>query len=119
VVLLELLTGRRPNDPGFGDATSIVEWVKGKIRIKEGIAEVLDQRVVASCSSGQKELILVLHLALFCTSRSPNDRPSMRDVVRILSAGEPARKTIVPQSLKQQTSCSSPQGNISPPFNLA
>eukprot|EP01018_Ginkgo_biloba_P002069 Gb_24543 [translate_table: standard] len=107
VVLLELLTGRRSVDSEFGDAINIVDWVRGKIQTKEGILQVLDQNVGASCSSVQEEMILVLRVALLCTTRCPADRPSMRDVVTMLSEAKPRRKTILNlnclQQLQQQT----------------
>ncbi|KAH9301060.1 hypothetical protein KI387_012643, partial [Taxus chinensis] len=58
VVLLEILTGRRSVDSEFGDAINIVDWVRAKIQTKEGILEVLDQNVGASCSSVQEEMML-------------------------------------------------------------
>ena len=52
----------------FGDAVNIVEWVRVKIRTKAGIVEALDCNVGASCSSVQEEMLLVLRIALLCTS---------------------------------------------------
>lgn len=105
VVLLELLTGRRPIDSQFGDAVNIVEWVRGKIRTKTGIVDALDSNVGASCSTVQEEMLLVLRIALLCTSRSPRDRPSMRDVVTMLAEAKPRRKSTFkePVSLKTST----------------
>ena len=42
VVLLELLTGKRPIEAEFGDGVDIVQWVRRKIQTKDGIVEVLD-----------------------------------------------------------------------------
>ncbi|KAJ7540903.1 hypothetical protein O6H91_10G035500 [Diphasiastrum complanatum] len=95
VVLLELLTGKRPAEPEFGDAVNIVEWVRSKVQTKEGVVEVLDANIGASCSSVQEEMMLLLRVALLCTSKSPRDRPSMRDVVTMLSEAKPRRKSII------------------------
>ena len=93
VVLLELLTGKRPIEPEFGDAVNIVEWVRGKVRCKAGIVDALDANVGASCTMVQEEMLLVLRIALLCTSRCPRDRPSMRDVVTMLAEAKPRRKS--------------------------
>ncbi|KAJ7551106.1 hypothetical protein O6H91_07G134200 [Diphasiastrum complanatum] len=95
VVLLELLTGKRPVEPEFGDAVNIVEWVRSKGQTQEGAIEVLDANIGAACSSVQEEMMLVLRVALLCTSRFPRDRPSMRDVVTMLSEAKPRRKGIM------------------------
>ena len=84
VVLLELLTGRKPMDPEFGEGVNIVDWVKEKFQTREGMAKILDQSVGVSSSIVQEEMMLVLRVTLLCTSRSPMDRLSMRDVVAML-----------------------------------
>lgn len=45
VVLLELLTGRQPMDPEFGEGVDIVDWVKERVQTKEGMEKILDQSV--------------------------------------------------------------------------
>lgn len=102
VVLLELLTGRRPIDAEFGEAVNIVEWVRSKMRSTTDIVDTLDANVGASCSTVQEEMLLVLRIALLCTSKSPRDRPSMRDVVTMLAEAKPRRKSTMkePASLK-------------------
>ncbi|MCO5598052.1 hypothetical protein L7F22_052142 [Adiantum nelumboides] len=111
VVLLELLTGRRPVDSEFGDAVNIV---RAKLRVgKRGWepvsvappaatnsscqaekpeAPLLDCNVGASCWWVREEMLLVLRIAILCTSRFPRDRPSMRDVVTMLAEAKPRRK---------------------------
>ncbi|KAJ7526780.1 hypothetical protein O6H91_16G023400 [Diphasiastrum complanatum] len=95
VVLLELLTGKRPVEPEFGDTVNIVEWVRHKAQTKELILEVLESTIGAACSSVQEEMMLVLRVALLCTSVVPKDRPSMRDVVTMLLEAKPRRKSII------------------------
>ncbi|KAG6545191.1 hypothetical protein Mapa_013303 [Marchantia paleacea] len=99
VVLLELLTGRQPVETtDFGESVNIVEWVTRKMASKEGLLEVLDPDVGSGCYSVQEEMIMVLRIALLCTSRLPKDRPSMRDVVTMLSEAQPRRKTAANES---------------------
>ncbi len=45
VVLLELLTGKRPIEAEYGDGIDIVQWVRRKIQTKDGVLEVLDPRM--------------------------------------------------------------------------
>ncbi|KAL4178681.1 hypothetical protein AMTRI_Chr13g116300 [Amborella trichopoda] len=92
VVLMEILSGRRSVESEFGDGNSIVDWVRSKIKTKEGVSEVLDKNVGASCGPVREEMMLVLRVALLCTARCPNNRPSMRDVVSMLQEAKPKRK---------------------------
>ncbi|KAL6530281.1 hypothetical protein OROHE_014634 [Orobanche hederae] len=92
VVLMELLTGKRSVDSEFGDGNSIVDWVKSTIKTKSNLIDVLDKNAGASCVSVREEMMLLLRVALLCTSRNPAERPSMRDVVSMLHAAEPKRK---------------------------
>ncbi|MCO5604578.1 hypothetical protein L7F22_058746 [Adiantum nelumboides] len=92
VVLLELLTGKRPIEAEYGDAVNIVEWVREKVQGgEEAVAEVLGGEG-AALSWIREEMTLVLRVALLCTSKAPIDRPSMRDVVTMLSEAKPRRK---------------------------
>ncbi|KAF5454302.1 hypothetical protein F2P56_023978 [Juglans regia] len=100
VVLLELITGKRPNDSSFGDDKDIVKWVleialsspdggTGEA-ISEGCSGVLDQLIdprMDSCSCDYEEIKKVLKVALLCISELPNKRPSMRKVVELLKVG--------------------------------
>ncbi|KAL4190770.1 hypothetical protein AMTRI_Chr07g26390 [Amborella trichopoda] len=95
VVLLELLTGRRPLDPEFGEGINIVEWVRAKLRNNRGVEEALDPNVGGLCKHVQEEMLLVLRIALLCTAKCPKDRPSMRDVLTMLGEAKPRRKSSV------------------------
>ncbi|KAJ8749059.1 hypothetical protein K2173_013666 [Erythroxylum novogranatense] len=92
VVLLELLTGKQPLDPEFGESVDIVEWIRRKIRDNRSLEEVLDPNV-GSCKHVQEEMLLVLRVALLCTAKLPKDRPSMRDVLTMLGEAKPRRKS--------------------------
>ncbi|EYU24944.1 hypothetical protein MIMGU_mgv1a0006911mg, partial [Erythranthe guttata] len=92
VVLMEILTGKRSVDSEFGDGNSIVDWIKSKIKTKNGLNDVLDKNAGASCAPVREEMMLLLRVALLCTSRNPADRPSMRDVLSMLHEAKPHRK---------------------------
>ncbi|XP_030509728.1 leucine-rich repeat receptor-like protein kinase TDR [Cannabis sativa] len=55
------------------------------------LTEVLKENEVDSNSSIEEEIKLVLEVALLCTS-SPNDRPSMEEVLKLLSGLNPQSK---------------------------
>ncbi|KAI9101462.1 hypothetical protein K1719_023944 [Acacia pycnantha] len=92
VVLMEILCGRRSVEAEFGDGNSIVDWVKSKIKTKNGVDYVLDKNVGAGCAPVRDEMMQMLRIALLCTCRNPADRPSMRDVVMMLQEAKPKRK---------------------------
>lgn len=94
VVLLELLTGRMPLDPSFGESIDIVEWVRRKMNSKAKPETALDPDIAGQCKHVQEEMVLVLKIALLCTAKLPKDRPSMRDVITMLGEAKPRRKSI-------------------------
>lgn len=91
---MEILSGKRSVDAEFGDGNSIVDWVRSKIKSKDGINDILDKNAGAGCTSVREEMIQMLRIALLCTSRNPADRPSMRDVVLMLQEAKPKRKLL-------------------------
>lgn len=81
VVLLELTTGREPND---GDEhTSLAEWAwqhyggQGK-----SILDALDDKIKEPANL--ETMITVFNLGLICTNKIPTCRPSMKDVCEVL-----------------------------------
>ncbi|CAM8979591.1 unnamed protein product [Rhodiola kirilowii] len=79
VVLLELVTRKRPNDPEFGDK-DLVKWTCTTLDQK-GIDHVIDPKL-DTCF--RDEIYKVLSIGLLCTSPLPINRPSMRRVVNML-----------------------------------
>ncbi|KAK9144355.1 hypothetical protein Sjap_004258 [Stephania japonica] len=93
VVLMEMLCGRRSVDRDFGEGNSIVDWVRSKIKEKDGLSEILDKKAGSGCKQVMEEMVMVMRIALLCTSRNPADRPSMREVIAMLNEVKPKRKT--------------------------
>ncbi|KAL1834140.1 hypothetical protein ACET3Z_003791 [Daucus carota] len=79
VVILELVTGRLPVDPEFGEK-DLVKWVCTSLDQK-GIDHVIDPKL-DSCF--KEEICKVLNVGLICTSPLPINRPSIRRVVKML-----------------------------------
>ncbi|KAA8524320.1 hypothetical protein F0562_010743 [Nyssa sinensis] len=79
VVILELVTGRRPIDPDFGEQ-DLVAWVCTSLDQK-GVDHVLDANLE---STFKEQICRALNIGLLCISPHPANRPSMRRVVKML-----------------------------------
>lgn len=84
VVLLELLTGRAPVQP-LDQGGDLVTWVRNFIRNNSLVSGMLDARLNLQDEKTVSHMITVLKIAMLCTSISPFDRPTMREVVLMLS----------------------------------
>ncbi len=84
VFLLELLTGK---DPSKGKNFDLISWVKARLKEQqqECSADLFDIRLRKSGLENYS-MLKVLHLALQCTNSSPDQRPSMDEVVEQLSS---------------------------------
>ncbi|KAK9047753.1 hypothetical protein V6N11_053589 [Hibiscus sabdariffa] len=79
VVILELVTGRLPIDPEYGEK-DLVRWVCTTLEQK-GVDHVLDSKLDPRFKD---EMHKVLNIGLLCTSPLPINRPSMRRVVKMM-----------------------------------
>ncbi|XP_022738146.1 receptor-like protein kinase 5 [Durio zibethinus] len=89
VVILELVTGKLPTDPEFGEK-DVVKWVCATYD-QNGVDQVIDPRLD---STYKEEICKVLDIGLLCTNALPINRPSMRKVVKLLqeASGESKSK---------------------------
>lgn len=87
VVLLELVTGKPPVDPEFGDK-DLVKWV-----CSSAMEHVLDSRL--DIGAFREEMVRVLHIGLLCASSLPINRPPMRRVVKMLHEVPTARSRLL------------------------
>jgi serine/threonine protein kinase len=83
VVLLELVTGRSPVQP-LEQGGDLVSWVRRSIQASIPTSELFDKRLNLSEQKTVEEMSLILKIALFCTSSSPLNRPTMREVIAML-----------------------------------
>lgn len=88
VVILELVSGKLPVDPEFGEK-DLVKWVCSTMEQK-GVDHVVDPKL-SICF--KDEVCKVLNIGLLCTSALPINRPSMRHVVKMLLQVRPEEKT--------------------------
>ncbi|KAL9241887.1 hypothetical protein vseg_015947 [Gypsophila vaccaria] len=82
VVLLELLTGRRPVGD-FGEGVDIVQWTRLQTNWqKENVPLVIDTRL---STVPRDEAMHMFFIAMLCTQENSIERPTMREVVQMLS----------------------------------
>ncbi|CAH2038556.1 unnamed protein product [Thlaspi arvense] len=94
VVLMELVTGKMPIDPSFEESIDVVEWIRRKMKKNESLEEVLDPSIAGECKHVIEEMLLVLRIALLCTAKLLKDRPSIRDVITMLTEAKPRWKSV-------------------------
>lgn len=91
VVLLELVTGKRAVDRSFPEETDIVSWVRSVLSSYEDdddtAGPIVDPMLADELLDAKlkEQAIQVTDLALGCTDKRPENRPSMRDVVKELT----------------------------------
>ncbi|GFP95083.1 leucine-rich repeat receptor-like serine/threonine-protein kinase bam1 [Phtheirospermum japonicum] len=83
VVLLELITGRRPVGGEFGEGIDIVQWTKCLTNCRrEEVTRVIDPRLAVVPTDEAMHLFFV---AMLCVQENSVERPTMREVVQMLS----------------------------------
>ncbi|KAI3712182.1 hypothetical protein L1987_70731 [Smallanthus sonchifolius] len=83
VVLLELVTGRPPVQP-LDQGGDLVTCVRRSVHGMIPVFDIFDKRLDLSCKKTIDEMSLFLRIALFCTSPSPLNRPTMREVIAMM-----------------------------------
>ncbi|KAA8527302.1 hypothetical protein F0562_034601 [Nyssa sinensis] len=92
VLILELVTGRRPVE--FGEDNVVILSDHVRVLLEQG--NVLDYVDPSMNEYPEEEVLPVLKLALVCTSQIPSSRPSMAEVVQVLQV----IKTPVPRRME-------------------
>ncbi|CAN4088092.1 unnamed protein product [Withania somnifera] len=100
VVLLEIITGKKPADPSFPDGQHVIQWIRDHLKSKKDPVDVIDPRLQGHPDTQIQEILQALGIALLCTSNRAKDRPTMKDVVALLkeiihehTTGGEAKKT--------------------------
>lgn len=79
---MELVSGRKPVGE-FGDGVDIVQWVRKMTDSnKEEVVKILDPRL---SSIPRHEVMHVFYVAMLCVEEQAVERPTMREVIQILS----------------------------------
>ncbi|KAK9276088.1 hypothetical protein L1049_005619 [Liquidambar formosana] len=83
VILLELVTGRKPvESPAANEVVILCEYVRGLLESGTS-SDCFDRRLRGFA---ENELIQVMKLGLICTSEISSRRPSMAEVVQVLES---------------------------------
>ncbi|XP_024983648.1 probable inactive receptor kinase At4g23740 [Cynara cardunculus var. scolymus] len=83
VVLLELLTGKSPTHATGGEeVVHLVRWVHSVVR-EEWTAEVFDVELLRYPNI-EEEMVEMLQIGMQCVARSPEQRPKMAQVVKLV-----------------------------------
>lgn len=85
---MELVTGKRPIEPEFGQKNDIVNWVSGQLKTRESVLGLVDARIQEPL---RDNAVKVLRIAILCTAAQPAQRPTMRSVVQMLEDAEPCK----------------------------
>lgn len=84
VVLLEIITGKKPVDPSFPDGQHVIQWVRDHLKSKKDPVDILDPKLQGNPDTQIQEMLQALGISLLCTSNRADDRPTMKDVAALL-----------------------------------
>ncbi|KAG0580177.1 hypothetical protein KC19_4G154000 [Ceratodon purpureus] len=105
IVLLELLTGKAPQDVSSTDgALDLPDYVASIVK-ENWTAEVFDVELMkGSNAPSEEELMTALQLAMRCVSPPPADRPEMDEIIRSLQELHPRERFQSPRTASEGTS---------------
>ncbi|CAK9253836.1 unnamed protein product [Sphagnum jensenii] len=83
IVLLEMLSGRRPDDR-VKVTPNLPAWIRKTVSESKSLQQVLDPLLLPDLPSHQQRIAMVMGLALMCTRDIPDERPTMKDVLKKL-----------------------------------
>ncbi|XP_059071884.1 LRR receptor-like serine/threonine-protein kinase GSO1 [Cryptomeria japonica] len=85
ILILEMVTRRRPSDDMFVGDMSLHKWVRSAFPNR--LAEIVDRELLSDVNENMEDnkcLLSFIHVGLLCSSESSRERPSMSDVAKAL-----------------------------------
>lgn len=80
VILLELLSGK----PAVSHGTELAKWALSKSSQQDKLDQILDFRLSRTSPAIKSQMLSILKVALNCVCVSPEARPKMKSVLRML-----------------------------------
>ncbi|KAL0318536.1 UNVERIFIED_CONTAM: LRR receptor-like serine/threonine-protein kinase [Sesamum angustifolium] len=122
IVLLEIITGKKPVDHSFPDGQHVIQWARDHLKSKRDPVNIIDQKLQGHPDTQVQEMLQALGIALLCTSNRQEDRPTMKDVVALLKeirhepvgGGDPAYKSMTKSSTSASEVSSFSSSSITP-----
>ncbi|KAK6933284.1 Protein kinase domain [Dillenia turbinata] len=116
VVILEVVSGRRPIETWSKeeDPFLLIDWVR-ELNCEGKVSEACDDTVKSECEVGEIEMVLKLGLA--CCHPEPQHRPSVKEVVAILSDAVVSLPDNVEVELAHGVCSGSNGNNAGPPLH--
>ncbi|KAH9317498.1 hypothetical protein KI387_019267 [Taxus chinensis] len=85
ILLLEMVTRKKPTDAIFVGDLNLQKWVRSAL--PDRLVDIVDSSLLRSVNLEQSRcLISFIHVGVLCTNDSPQERPTMRDVGRGLES---------------------------------
>ncbi|EFJ15482.1 hypothetical protein SELMODRAFT_118274, partial [Selaginella moellendorffii] len=101
ILLLELISGKKPIEKlGPGTKRTIVEWAAPLV-FQGRLTELVDPKLQGKFNA--EELKNVVHVATMCAQNTPENRPTMHEVVQILRKGPRGESLESEKKLKLDT----------------
>ncbi|XP_057825024.2 putative leucine-rich repeat receptor-like serine/threonine-protein kinase At2g24130 [Cryptomeria japonica] len=85
ILILEMVTRKRPSDDMFVGDLNLQNWMRSAF--PDRLADIVDGGLLRDMNENMEDnrcLLSFIHVGLLCSSESPRERPSMRDVARFL-----------------------------------
>eukprot|EP00253_Pinus_taeda_P018223 PITA_18223 len=119
ILLLEMLTRKRPTSEMFVGDLNLHKWVN--LAFPNRVKEVIDSDLLREMdghgigeNDAYKCIVYFLHVGLLCSKDSPGERPTMRDVSTML---ERLRKDLVENSVSERNLKRSISAMLADEFN--
>ncbi|KAK2976317.1 hypothetical protein RJ640_029221 [Escallonia rubra] len=80
VLVLEVVCGRKPVEER---KQGLIDWVWG-LKERGNLSSALDEKLKGKGGYSEEEVVRVLHLGLLCAHPDPNNRPMMRQILKVL-----------------------------------
>ncbi|GLJ17422.1 hypothetical protein SUGI_0303170 [Cryptomeria japonica] len=87
ILILEMVTRKRPSDDIFAGDLNLHKWVRSAF--PDRLADIVDCGLLRDVNENLQDnrcLVSFIHVGLLCSSESPRERPSMKDVARFLES---------------------------------